>query len=400
MASNGHGRTIAAIVLVNFVTVSGFGFMFPVFATFGNQIGASATELAWAIAAFSTGQLIAAPITGKLSDRFGRKPVLCTSLLLGSLAYWLHAGVTSPEVLMLARFGSGLASGGFAVAFAVASDISERENRARVMGIVAAGFSAGIIFGPAIGGLVGGMVDESDAFATVCRVSSLLNLLAFACTLWLLPETRKAGAPPPRAIRREARQALFRNLAFIVPTLIGFAAMASVAMMEGTFVVYAERILSYTPFQIGLIFALMGTVSVLVQATMAGWLVRRLGEYGTLLAAMSVQGAGLLCLGVSSEVPMVILGTLAISVGYALVNPTVSALASFAADEETQGMTQGLVQGANALGRVIGPASAGPIYDGFGPTAPFLFGGVQLLIVIAFAAFWRPPAPKEQPAGA
>jgi DHA1 family tetracycline resistance protein-like MFS transporter len=389
-----HRRGLIAIVIVSFVTISGFGLMFPVYATFGDQIGASATDLAWAIAAFSVGQLFAAPITGKLSDRFGRKPVLLISLLMGSVAYWLHGYVESAGMLIAARFGSGLASGGFAVAFAVASDISGRENRARIMGIVGAGFSAGIIFGPAIGGFVGGLVPEEVAFATVCHASSLLSLLAAACSALLLPETRSAAtADSPRASSRGANRALLAQPVFFIPVLIGFAAMASVAMMEGTFVVYADRILGMSPLHIGLMFTVMGTCSVLVQATLAGPLSRRLGEYRMLLVAMIVQAVGLLIMGNVSTVPMVVLGAVAISAGYALITPAVSALASFAADEDSQGAAQGIVQGASALGRVVGPAGAGPIYDAFGPTAPFLTGGVQLLLIVLAAYLWRPREP-------
>ncbi|MFT7286145.1 MAG: DHA1 family tetracycline resistance protein-like MFS transporter [Halieaceae bacterium] len=393
-----HNRTVAAIVMVNFVSISGFGLMFPVFATLGNQIGASATELAWAIAGFSTGQLIAAPITGRLSDRFGRKPVLVVSLLLGSIAYWLNGYVDSPGMLIAARFGSGLASGGFAVAFAVASDISTRETRTKVMGIVGAGFSAGIIFGPAIGGFLGGMVPPEQAFATVCHAASVLNLLAAAVTALLLPETRVQRPKRSLAVTASARSALIANPAFYMPVLIGFAAMACVAMMEGTFVIYAQRILALSPIQIGLVFAVMGTCSVLVQATVAGRLAKRFGEYGMLLLAMIVQASGLICLGFFSDIALVIAGTIAISVGYAILTPAVSSLASFAADDDSQGMAQGLVQGASALGRVVGPATAGPIYDGFGPTAPFLTGGVQLLIIIVLAAIWRPVSKQPEAA--
>lgn len=381
-------RATLAIILVNFVTVSGFGLMFPVYASFGDQIGASATQLAWAIAGFSTGQLIAAPVTGKLSDRFGRRPVLIVSLLLGSFAYLANSFVTDPTGLIAMRFLSGLCSGGFAVAFAVAADISNRDNRARVMGIVGAGFSAGIILGPALGGLFGMLGSEETAYANVCRLAALMNLGAAAFTAFMLPETRREM--PAATGEKPDASSLMRNPAFTIPVLLGFGAMTCVAMMEGTFVVYAERILSMSPMQIGLTFALMGVCSVLVQATLAGRLARWLGEYRLLQCAMVTQIIGLAVLGVFDQVWVVVAGTVAISIGYALLTPSVSALASFAADDKTQGMAQGLVQSASSLGRVIGPASAGPIYDGFGPSAPFSAGAGLLLAVLALAFLWRP----------
>jgi predicted MFS family arabinose efflux permease len=303
-------------------------------------------------------------------------------------------------MLITARFASGLASGGFAVAFAVAADISSRDNRARVMGIVGAGFSAGIILGPALGGLFGAMAGEGSAFAAVCRISALMNLLAAAATLLLLPETRRITTSS-KAAQRADRRALLANPAFYVPVLVGFGAMTCVAMMEGTFVVYAERVLALSSLQIGMTFAIMGSCSVLVQASLAGRLARRFGEYRMLLAAMAVQIAGLLVLGSFDAYPIVVAGTIAISVGYALLTPAVSALASFAADDDTQGTAQGVVQGASSFGRVLGPASAGPIYDTFGPTAPFLAGGAQLLLVLILASLWRPArTPREQTASA
>lgn len=392
-----HNRTIFAIVMVNFVSVSGFGLMFPVFATFGNQIGASATDLAWAIAGFSTGQLIAAPITGRLSDHFGRKPVLIICLLLGSIAYWMNGYADSPAVLIAARFGAGLVSGGFTVAFAIAADISTRDTRAKIMGIVGAGFSAGIIFGPAIGGFFGSLVPEEQAFVTVCRASAVLYLIAAAVTALLLPETRRQQPKRAMAPTGDNRNALITNPAFFVPVLIGFAAMSSVAMMEGTFAVYAQRILALSPAEIGMVFAAMGTCSVLVQVTLTGHLAKRFGEYGMLILAMIVQASGLICLGLSSELPLVVAGILAIAAGYAILTPAVTTLASFAADDESQGMAQGLVQGASAMGRIIGPVAAGPIYDGFSPTAPFMTGGILLLIPIVLTILWRPPAPTSTP---
>lgn len=391
---NRETRILIALVFVNFVSVSGFGLMFPVFPIHGDQIGASATDLAWAIAAFSLGQLVSGPMMGRLSDRLGRRPILIVGLVLGALLYVVHVFTLSPLTLIIARFGSGLASGSFAIAYAVGADISNRDNRARVMGIIGAGFASGIILGPAIGGLSAGLVGEQSAFTVVCLVSAVMSLLAAAATALLLPET--SGERQSAGTAAKTRSIiLLRNPAFTIPVLLGFAGMAAVAMMEGTFVLFADDVLGLSPLGIGLMFTVLGVAAVAVQAFGAGPVSRRFGETRMMAIAMILQCSGMLLLGLSTTVWTALPAMICLAGGYALLQPAVASLASFNAPPHMQGAAQGIVQGLSALGRVLGPASAGPIYDAYGPPSPFFVGAALLAATVGIVLYYYPKQPLD-----
>ncbi|MEL7028702.1 MAG: MFS transporter, partial [Pseudomonadota bacterium] len=329
----------------------------------------------------------------------GRRPILIASLLAGTVIYAAHAYATTPLLLIAARFAAGLASGSFAVAFAVASDVSTPAARTKTMGIVSAGFSLGFIFGPAIGGLTAGADPGPDAFARVCYVGAALTFIAAVATYFLLPETRRAAdpsaAPAPDAM------SLLRRPDFLAPTLIGFVAIAAMSMMESVFVLFADAVLELGPLGIGLVFSVMGATGAVLQAGMAGRIAGRYGERVMLILSLVALSAGLVLLGGSTAVIPAVFACIVISVGFSLHNPAVAGLASFAAPAAAQGVALGLVQAASSLGRVVGPAAAGPIYDGQGPTAPFYWAAVILVATIAAVIAWRPKEPsRPQPPSA
>lgn len=383
-----NNRALAAIVLVNFVSLAGFGFMFPVFAVYGQQIGASGSEIAWAIAAFSLGQFISGPLWGKLSDVQGRRKVLILSLIAGTVIYAANIFATTPLVLIAMRFLAGLASGSFAISFAVASDISTPQNRTKVMGLVSAGFSLGFIFGPALGGLVAGLAPEGDGFLWVCLAGSALMGLAGLATFILLPET----LDPDAAAEEEpvSTLQLLSNPALAIPIFVGFVAMTAVAMMEAVFILFADVVLGLTPFGIGLMFSAMGVIGAISQATAAGPAARKFGERGMLLASMLVLAGGMFLMAGSTTVAMGLLSVGVLAVGFSLINPALSGLVSFAAPAAAQGAALGLMQASSSLGRVVGPAAAGPIYDIQGPTAPFYWSGAILIVTFVGALFLLP----------
>ncbi|HZU64916.1 MAG TPA: MFS transporter [Novosphingobium sp.] len=382
-------RALITITLVNFVSLAGFGLMFPVFATYGRQIGASGMEIAGTVAVFSFGQFLSSPAWGWLSDRHGRRPVLIWGLVGGAAIYVLHVWAVTPLLLVLVRFISGMASGCFSVGFAVASDISTPATRTRVMGVVGAGFSLGFIFGPAIGGVTASISGQEHAFALVSVVGAVMGLLA-GLTCWaFLPETTTRAEM--ESTSAPGTLALLRRPGFAAPVALALLSAAGFAKMEAVLGLFADDVLGLRPLGIGVMFGFMGLVTTATQLLLTGRVARIMGERRMLLASLAVIGVGMIVLGCAKGLVVAGLGLVFTSAGFALLNPALSGLTSLASPHDAQGAGLGLMQAASALGRVAGPAAAGVLYDAQGPAAPMFWAGAIFLAALAVAPFLPMP---------
>lgn len=386
-------RALFTVTLVNFVSLAGFGLMFPVFAIYSRQIGASGIEIAGAVAAFSFGQFLSSPVWGRLSDRHGRRNVMVVGLVVGAFVYVLHIFALTPATLLAARFVSGLATGCFSITFAVASDISTRETRTRDMGIVSSGFSLGFIFGPAIGGFTASLTGDEHAFALVCVVGALLGIVAAVVTWLFLPETGNAGArrddiAAGRPVAKSITSlALLRLPAFGTLAVISFFASAAFSKMEAILGLFADDVLGLKPLGIGLLFGAMGCVTTATQLTLTGPASRRFGERLTMLGSLAVIGLGTFVLGSAHELVLAGIGLMFTSLGLGLLNPALTGLTSLATPADAQGAGLGLMQSGNALGRVLGPLLAGPLYDLQGPAAPLFWASAIFLVTLLAGSF-------------
>lgn len=381
-------RALLAVTVANFAAMAGFGVFFPILPQYGFSIGADATDIGLAIAAFSLGQLIASPVVGRLSDRFGRKQVLLWSLALSALMHALNALCVTPFALIAVRFAGGLCAASFGVAFAVASDVSEPSRRTAAMGQVGAGLSLGFILGPALGGFIAGASAEPGDFALVCYAAAALSAMACIATWVLLPETGtrrlEATIVAPMVGLRLMRDVSVSRLVYL--TLLSAAA---VAMMEATFTLFASANLGAGPRTIGIVFAAMGVVTTILQLTAAGWASRRFGDERVMEAGILLQAVGLGILSVSAGLTLAAGGAMIIAMGFALLTPALASLTSLAADAAMQGEVLGIQQGGGSLGRVLGPGMSGPIYDGFGGNAPFFVGMAGMVATLVYARLTR-----------
>ncbi len=183
------GGRLGILFLVVFINLVGFGVILPVFPFFGSMVGASPTATTIAMAAYSLGQLIGAPLWGKVSDRIGRRPVLIWSLIGSLLSYFVMAVSHDIWTLGLARLFGGLMAGNIAAAFAYVGDMTDETSRPKAMGMIGAAFGLGFIFGPAIGGLIAGDTPNLEDFAQVCLAAAAITGVAAAAVWWKLPES-------------------------------------------------------------------------------------------------------------------------------------------------------------------------------------------------------------------
>src|SRR5512141_1076939 len=138
-------------MITAFVDMLGLIIIYPLLPFYAENLGASAAIVGALIAAFSIAQLLAAPVWGWLSDRYGRRPAILVGLLLSAVAYVIFAFANSLWLLFLSRIVQGLGGGPIGVVQAYVSDVSEPKERAKMLGWLSAVTSLGAVIGPAIG---------------------------------------------------------------------------------------------------------------------------------------------------------------------------------------------------------------------------------------------------------
>ncbi len=377
---------LLALFLVVFVSMTGFGIVIPIVPFFALHLSASATETTFAIGAYSLGQLIAAPVWGRISDRVGRRPVLVFTLVATGFSYlWLAQADTVGE-LGVVRFCAGLAAGNIAAAFAAAADLSSAETRARTMGIVGAGLGLGFILGPAIGGLLAGNDPSQSDFSRVCHAAAALAGAAALAALVLLPETRKTR-DAGKAEQPARAGALWRRPLLVQLVAVTLLATAAQAVMESTYGLWSERRLGWGPVETGLVFGALGVVAALVQGAGTGRLTARFGEARLLLVGLLLFAVGFVGMALASTPLGAVAATAVLALASGVVTPALQSIVAAQAEAQERGAVLGVQQSASSLGRVVGPALAGPVFDALGPAAPFWCSAALALAAAALA--WR-----------
>lgn len=382
--------SLAALVGVVLIGMTGFGVFLPIFPFLALELGASPTATTIAMGAYSLGQLVSSPLWGRLSDRIGRKPILVIGLLGGVISYLWIARAGSVLDLGAARLFGGLMAGNVGAAFAAAADLADDKTRARNMGLLGAAVGFGFIAGPALGALLIGDTPTRADFANVCLVSAALAALAALAAFALFREShpREARAVkdadrPRRLVLLASRPALTRFVAVM------FLMIAAQALMETTFGLWADIELNWGPRQVGWALAALGIGAVLLQGGGAGRAARLLGERTMLLIGLALFAAGFGGLAASHTWPAMAAALTALVIGVGLATPALNALIASQAAEHERGAVMGLSQSASALGRVAGPLGAGALFDQLGPSAPFTAAALVILAAL-FVALGEP----------
>jgi len=415
-------RVVFGIVALDLI---GFGILIPQLGVYGVKFGASPFTAGLLVAVYSLMQLVFSPILGRLSDRYGRRPVLLLSLAGSMAGYLLFAVANSLPLLFLARVIDGMSGGNISTAQAYVADVTRPEERARGMGMIGAAFGLGFVLGPAIGGFLGAWGGNLAIGLFAAGLAGLNLVLTFL----FLPESRRPdSASAASRTLRGAAQALRMPLVGRCMVLMLLFTTAF-AQMEGTFSVYLlSRFLSSGPVPMegglfflsanagpqelaqaslrsGWLFALVGVLSAAIQ----GGLIRRIlpvrrpaeaghapGREGTLVVlgfGITAVGLGLLPLAPSYAWLFPVMGLLA--VGSAFTNPALSAMVSLHAPVDRMGSVLGTYQAFGSLGRIIGPALGGWLFTGFGPVAPYgtaaVLMGAGMVLALTLAARVRMP---------
>jgi MFS transporter, DHA1 family, tetracycline resistance protein len=367
--------SLRALFVVSMIDVLGFGVLIPLVPYMAHRFGAGPSVTTAILGSYSLCQLLAAPIWGRLSDRYGRRPILMSSLLGACLSYVILAFADSLWMLLAARMLAGFMAGNLAAAFAYASDVSTPATRAKSMGMVGAAIGIGFMLGMPIGGVLAGNQAQSANFLWPAVASATLSLLALALVKFRLPESRvRPAEPAPTSMLREGPLTLLRQR----PALLRVAAAALLVttaqgILESIFALWALNRFGAGPRTVG--FALFGAalVAVIMQGGLVRVLVPRIGERRLAQAGVLSYVVGLLLVALAGNSLMAAaLGLLFCGAGMGAFSPSASALASRQSHGGNRGAVMGTYQAATSLARVIGPFVAGPVYVLWGANSPFI----------------------------
>jgi len=353
---------LLVIFITVFIDLVGFGIVIPVLPYYAEatKFGATPSQVGLLFASYSVMQLVFAPVLGKLSDKYGRRPILLISLLGTSLGFLILGFATTLGMLFVGRIIDGISGGNISTAQAYIADITTKENRAKGMGLIGAAFGLGFVFGPAIGGILSRWgINVPFLFAGALAFANAI-LLYFA-----LPET-VTGDHPARvsaAAGRGWRQLIgsLRNSRLGFVLTIYFLSIVAFSIMTATFSLFMMFRLGYDAFHNGWVFAFVGIVSAIIQGGLIGKLVKRFGEPLLVIVGGLLFSASLLAIPFVTPATglFAILGIGAVtSIGQALSAPSLSSLASKTASAGEQGGVLGVMQSVASLARAVGPSLA------------------------------------------
>ena len=374
-------RQLAALFLFSVIDTTGFGILIPLVPYMAERFGTAPQYITPVLGSYSLCQLLAAPWWGRLSDRFGRRPVLMISLAGACLSYILLGGARSIWWLLISRMLAGAMAGNIAAAFAYASDVSSPERRAAALGVVGAAIGIGFTLGQPIGGLLAGANAATANFVRPAIVSVCTSLLAILLVRFVLPESHSAAHR--RAHPDEPRAGALRLLR-TRPTLALLAAATllvtySQSILESIFAIWALHRYGFGPRTVGFMLFGIALPALLMQGGLVRLLVPRLGEARLASAGALAYVAGLVLLACSASLGMAVAGLILCGIGLGAYNPSASALASRQARGHERGAVMGAYVASGSLARVLGPLSSGALYAALGPATPFLVGACVTL---------------------
>ena len=372
---------LVIVFVTVFIDLLGFGIIIPLLPFYAQSFGASALTIGLLGTSFSLMQFVFSPVWGRWSDKIGRKPIILLGLLGSGLSYVTLALAGSLMLLFVARIIGGIAGANIPTAQAYIADITTPEDRARGMGLLGAAFGLGFIFGPAIGGLLSRISPETPMWC-----AAALCFANFAAAWFFLPESRVATSSTKTLGRMEAfRHAMSKPTLLLILALYFIVTMAFSAF-EATFALFSEARFGYTAASIGFLFAFIGVILALIQGVLVGRVVKRIGERRLIPLALFLITISIGMLPFVWNVPtlLVALGFLAVGMGFN--SPSLSSMVSQLSDADDQGGTLGLASSLASLGRVVGPAWGGYLYDVYGMTTPYL-GAAALMFFAVTVSF-------------
>jgi len=391
-----RNRRLAIIFAVVLVDMLSFSIVLPLLPYLANELGASRFQIGLLGAMYPIFQFIGAPILGRLSDRYGRRPILMISIAGTILGFIVLATAQSLWILFLSRALDGITGGNISVAQAYISDITDAEERGKSLGMIGAAFGLGFILGPVTGGLLSGISYRAPAWLGAALAAINLVLVATMLPESLTDEDKaRLAARPRKGFSTNAFVEALRHRRVGPLLTVRMLTGISFGIFESGFALWAIAALSLSARTNSFVLAYVGILSVFIQAFLIGKLTAKWSDDGLLLTSLVVAAVALTAWGFVSGLPLLIILMPAISFGLAVSNTISTSALTKAVHRDEVGGLLGLSTSIQAATRIPAPIIAGALLQYAMVWSPGAVAGCITAVAAVFAFFtlcWKPGA--------
>jgi DHA1 family tetracycline resistance protein-like MFS transporter len=387
-------KRLFSILLVVFIDLLGFSLILPLLPYYAETFNASKFTTGLLIAVYALMQLIGAPILGRLSDRFGRRPILLISVFGTFLGFLLFGFATTLWMLFAARILDGITGGNLSVAQAYISDVTDAENRSKGLGLIGAAFGIGFIVGPVTGGFLSQFGYNVPAF--VAAGLSLLNLILIYA--WL-PESLTAEKRQQIGEQKKPAVTLGALVTALKRPFTGsllitrFFFSLAFSIFQTIFSLYALAKFNLTARDTGLVLTYVGILSVIVQGFLVGRLTKKFRDDVLIMFAVALMTVSLIGWALAPSVFWLLVVLTPTSLSGGILNTLLSSTLTKAVAPQEIGGILGLSTAIESSTRIIAPILGGALLDKVGTWSPGLFGAIVMsgLFVYVWSKVYNHP---------
>ena len=342
---------------------------------------------------FPLTQFLFSSYLGSLSDRIGRRPLILVGIAGFSISTFIFSLGGSIVLLYIARLMAGIFAAGFVTASgAYIADKTSKEKRGKNMALLSSVAGLGAVAGPLLGNLYSKIaikLDLSyvkfslDKFSSPFVISSIFTFFVLLLYLFLLPESLHLpdklshSSLRPKASLTPGFKSL--NRSFIILLILSFISQLALSMFEGTFALHSQRLFSFLPRQMSIVFIICGSLMGLLQLGPVPWLIEKKGEKALLPVGLLILGVGIYMLTTSRQMEWILLYVSFISIGMAILTPSLASLIT-KDSEKAYGTSLGVFSSVNSLGQVTGVVIGGVIMIWSDHLAYWIVAGILLVV--------------------
>ncbi len=436
-------KKILPVFVIVLIDLLGLTIIIPLMPLYATSFGASALVIGLLGAAYPTMQFIGAPILGRLSDRYGRKPVLLASQAGTLLGFLVLGFAGSLWMIFLARIIDGLSGANISTAQAVISDSTTEKNRTQGLGLLGAAFGLGFIIGPIIAFV--SLAASGNDYRVPAFVAAAFSLLSILLTLiWLeetLPAEQRGATGKKASLSLGVMLGALRHPAVGLLLVLMFAQQIAFGGFEQLLALFTLNRMGLNASGNSIIFVFVGVIVVAVQGGLIGPWSRKYGDRRLIYTGLALLAVGLALTSLTPRVPMpgysqakltqelsasadfrthespttqnlavdlppdsnngltgllwILAAMVPAAIGGGILQPSINSLITKRVDHSDVGGMLGISAAFLSAANAIAPLLGGAIFQVLGSTAPFFLGGLLMAVLLLVSTQRLKPGSEE-----